>query len=126
MPTALAFNVGEQKYNWDFHTVPQEGLDGRSLHQPRGKVLGGSSSLNAMAYVRGNAEDYERWAKLTGDKSWSYKNILPYYKRCQTHMLGENAYRGGSGPLKVGRASTPASKELNDAFVNAGVEAGTT
>eukprot|EP00929_Paragymnodinium_shiwhaense_P013508 TRINITY_DN121356_c0_g1_i1.p1 TRINITY_DN121356_c0_g1~~TRINITY_DN121356_c0_g1_i1.p1 ORF type:complete len:593 (-),score=159.14 TRINITY_DN121356_c0_g1_i1:413-2191(-) len=124
MPAALTFNLADDKYNWDFWTVPQKNLDGRRLHQPRGKMLGGSSGLNAMAYVRGHALDYERWAKEIGTSDWDYKHILPYYKKAQKHSEGESLYRGGSGPLEVGRRRTEPVRAINDAFVEAGLQAG--
>jgi len=124
MPAALTFNLANDKYNWDFHTVPQKHLDGRQLHQPRGKVLGGSSSLNAMAYVRGHALDYERWAEEIGSSSWSYRHVLPYFKKAQNHSQGSSPYRGAGGPLEVGRRRSDAVRAINDAFVEAGLQAG--
>uniref|UniRef100_A0A7S1L408 Glucose-methanol-choline oxidoreductase N-terminal domain-containing protein n=1 Tax=Alexandrium catenella TaxID=2925 RepID=A0A7S1L408_ALECA len=124
MPAALTFNLADDKYNWDYHTVPQKNLDGRRLHQPRGKVLGGSSSLNAMAYVRGHALDYERWAQEIGSSRWKYQEVLPYFKKAQCHDSGASLYRGGSGPLKVGRRRTEAVRAINEAFVQAGLQAG--
>jgi len=124
MPSALTFNLANDKYNWDFSTVPQKHLNGRQLHQPRGKVLGGSSSLNAMAYVRGHALDYERWAGEIGDSSWDYRHVLPYFKKAQRHDLGGSLYRGGSGPLTVGRRRTNVVAAINGAFVEAGRQAG--
>lgn len=124
MPSALTFNLANAKYNWDYHTVPQKHLDGRRLHQPRGKLLGGSSSLNAMAYVRGHALDYERWAAEIGSPTWDYKHVLPYFRRAQKHAEGATAYRGGDGPLSVGRRRTEVVAAINDAFVQAGLEAG--
>lgn len=124
MPAALTFNLANDKYNWDYHTVPQRHLDGRRLHQPRGKVLGGSSSLNAMAYVRGHALDYERWADESGCESWGYRHVLPYFKKAQSHSSGASAYRGGSGLLLVSRRRTRAVAAINEAFVEAGVQAG--
>lgn len=124
MPAALTFNLANKKYNWDYQTVPQQHLDGRRLHQPRGKVLGGSSSLNAMAYVRGHALDFERWAQEIGDEQWGYKFVLPYFKKAQAHQLGESLYRGATGPLKVSRRRTEVVRPINDAFVEAGVQAG--
>ena len=76
MPTALSIPMNKEKYNWFYHTEPEPGLGGRSLHCPRGKVLGGSSSINGMAYVRGNALDYENWAEM-GARGWSYAEVLP-------------------------------------------------
>ncbi|CAJ1459279.1 unnamed protein product, partial [Effrenium voratum] len=126
MPAALTYNLADAKYNWDFYTVPQKHMDGRRLHQPRGRALGGSSSLNAMAYVRGHALDYERWAQEIGPggEAWSYRHVLPYYKKAQRHSEGESTYRGGSGPLAVTRQRSPAVRAINDAFVAAGEEAG--
>lgn len=124
MPAALTFNLADKKYNWDFHTVPQKGLDMRELHQPRGKVLGGSSALNAMAYVRGHALDYERWAKEIGTDKWDYQHVLPYFKKAQWHDHNASTYRGGDGPLCVGRQRTKLVAPINDAFVEAGHQAG--
>mmetsp|Transcript_52209 Transcript_52209/g.167326 ORF Transcript_52209/g.167326 Transcript_52209/m.167326 type:complete len:591 (+) Transcript_52209:124-1896(+) len=124
MPAALTFNLATDKYNWDFHTVPQRHLDGRCLHQPRGKVLGGSSSLNAMAYVRGHALDYERWAEEAGSPSWTFARVLPYFRKAQRHGLGASAYRGGQGPLRVERRRSQQVRAINDAFVQAGLQAG--
>jgi len=120
MPSALAFNISERRYNWNFHTVAQQGLSSRSLHQPRGKVFGGSSALNAMAYVRGHAEDYERWARELNTDFWSYDNVLPYYKRLQKHQGEESAYRGKEGVYKVCQKASEETRELNTAFVEAG------
>eukprot|EP00300_Choanocystis_sp_HF-7_P012709 c17999_g1_i3.p1 GENE.c17999_g1_i3~~c17999_g1_i3.p1 ORF type:complete len:484 (+),score=86.70 c17999_g1_i3:26-1453(+) len=122
MPSALTYNVKTSKYNWDYWTEPQEHLDGRRLHQPRGKALGGSSSLNAMVYIRGHALDYERWQKVDGVEGWDYAHCLPYFKKAQSHMNGPDAYRGGDGPLEVTRNWY--KNKLNDLFVKAGVEAG--
>lgn len=120
MPAALTYNIGTEKYNWNYLTEPQEHLGNRKLVWPRGKVLGGSSSLNAMCYLRGHALDYERWAEEA--PGWEYKNCLPYFKKAQCHELGENEYRGGSGPLNVTRSNT--KNRLFENFVNAGIETG--
>jgi len=124
MPAALTFNLADRKYNWDYHTVPQRHMDNRVLHQPRGRVLGGSSSLNAMAYVRGHALDFERWAEEAGCDSWRYRRVLPYYKKAQRHDAGASLYRGGDGSLTISRRRTPVVKAINDAFVEAGQQAG--
>lgn len=126
MPSALTFNLATTKYNWDFHTVPQRHLDNRRLHQPRGRGLGGSSTINAMAYVRGHALDFERWAEEIGEggEAWRYRNVLPYFRKAQRHQDGESQYRGGSGPLHVTRKRTPAVAAINEAFVEAGVQVG--
>jgi len=126
MPAAMTFSIAGNKYNWDYHTVPQKGLDGRELHQPRGSVLGGCSSINAMAYVRGNALDYERWADEIGTdgEKWNYRSVLPYFKKAQSHDAGPDTYRGGDGPLSVARKQTPVVEPMTSAFVEAGVQAG--
>ena len=80
MPSALTYNLADDKYNWDFRTVPQKHLEDREIHQPRGRVLGGSSSLNAMVYIRGHALDYDRWDS-EGACGWSYADCLPYFKK---------------------------------------------
>ena len=90
------------RYNWYYHTVPQKNVNNRRMYWPRGRVWGGSSSLNAMVYVRGHAEDYNRWA-VEGAAGWSYEEVLPYFKKAQTHSEGAGEYRGGEGPLHVSR-----------------------
>ena len=117
MPGALTFNLADTKYNWDYHTVPQKGLDMRALHQPRGKVLGGSSALNAMAYVRGHALDYQRWAKEIGSDKWDYQHVLPYFKKAQWHDENASKYRGGDGPLCVSRQKTEMVAPRVDMYV---------
>ncbi|KAF4722905.1 hypothetical protein FOZ62_018612, partial [Perkinsus olseni] len=84
MPAALTFNLANKKYNWDYHTVPQKHMNNRRLHQPRGKMTGGSSGINAMVYVRGHALDFERWALEEGCPGWSYRDVLPYFKKSTT------------------------------------------
>ncbi|CAH1779258.1 unnamed protein product [Owenia fusiformis] len=121
MPAALMYNLCNDNYNWFYHTVPQKNVDNRVMYQPRGRVWGGSSSLNAMVYIRGHALDYDRW-ESEGARGWSYANCLPYFKKSQTHELGENDYRGGSGPLQVSRGKT--GHPLHKAFIEAGVQAG--
>src|SRR5215472_16308936 len=100
MPAALTYNLADDKSNWFYETEPQPHMDGRRMYGPRGRVLGGSSSLNAMVYIRGHALDYDRWA---GNElpDWSYAHVLPYFKRAETSSRGADAYRGGSGPLHV-------------------------
>ncbi|XP_033755070.1 choline dehydrogenase, mitochondrial-like [Pecten maximus] len=121
MPAALKYNLHNDKYNWYYHTEPEPHINNRVIYWPRGRVWGGSSSLNAMVYVRGNAGDYDGWEKA-GAKGWSYADCLPYFKKSQTHELGENDYRGGDGPLNVarGRSNNP----LHQAFIEAGQQAG--
>ena len=125
MPSALTYNLADDKYNWDFYTVPQKYLNNRKIHQPRGRVLGGSSSLNAMVYIRGHALDYERWAHEEGAKGWSYSECLPYFKKAQSHEDGSDDYRGGDGPLEVTNGKTlGGGNELFDVFVRAANEVG--
>ncbi|KAL9955253.1 hypothetical protein ACROYT_G036548 [Oculina patagonica] len=121
MPAALIYNLCDKKYNWYYETEPQEFMDNRRLYQPRGRVWGGSSSLNGMVYVRGHAYDYDRWVK-EGAEGWSYADCLPYFKKSQTHELGPDDYRGGDGPLHVSRGKM--NNPLYQAFIDAGVQAG--
>ena len=107
--------------HWRYESEPEPQLNGRRMWQQRGKVLGGSSSINAMAYVRGHALDYDNWASM-GATGWSYADVLPYFKKCETYEGGADAYRGDEGPMGVqrGRFDSP----LFEAFVQAGLEAG--
>jgi choline dehydrogenase len=122
MPSALSYPMQSTTYNWDYFTVPQRHLNGRRMHTPRGRVLGGSSSINGMAYVRGHALDYERWARDPELAHWSYAHVLPYFRKAETHDRGADAYHGGDGPLhtSTGRCTNP----LYRAFVEAGRQAG--
>jgi choline dehydrogenase len=122
MPAALTYNLMSDRHNWFYRTEPQAHMDGRSLYWPRGRVLGGSSSLNAMVYVRGHAFDYDRWAGEEGAAGWSYAEVLPYFKRAETRSIGGDAYRGDSGPLRVWAAGM--ANPLFAAFIEAGREAG--
>jgi choline dehydrogenase len=108
-------------YNWRYHTEPEPNLDGRSLYWPRGKVLGGSSTINGMIYVRGNRHDYDRWAQL-GLPGWSYDEVLPAFRRSEAHIQRHDAYHNGEGELTVCRAR--GSGVLLDAFEEAGAQAG--
>uniref|UniRef100_A0A8C6WNR3 Choline dehydrogenase n=1 Tax=Neogobius melanostomus TaxID=47308 RepID=A0A8C6WNR3_9GOBI len=121
MPAALTYNLCDDKFNWYYHTEAQVHMDNRVLYWPRGRVWGGSSSLNAMVYIRGHAEDYNRWHR-EGAEGWDYQHCLPYFRKAQGHELGENRYRGGSGPLKVSRGKT--DHPLHKAFIEAGQQAG--
>ncbi|OWJ67625.1 choline dehydrogenase [Inquilinus limosus] len=121
MPAALTYNLGDDTYNWYYETEPQAAMDNRRMYWPRGRVLGGSSSLNAMVYVRGHAYDYDRWA-AEGAAGWSYAEVLPYFRRAETRAKGGDDYRGSDGPLKVSTGSQP--NPLFDAFVQAGQQAG--
>lgn len=106
------------KADWAFYTAPQANLDGRELFWPRGKGLGGSSSINAMIYIRGNRFDYDDW-KMPG---WTFAEVLPYFRKLETHPLGPSEYHGGSGPLWV--ENRKYTNPLSHAFVEAAVEAG--
>ncbi|XP_053576719.1 choline dehydrogenase, mitochondrial [Bombina bombina] len=121
MPAALMYNLCDDKYNWFYHTEPQAHMDNRVMYWPRGRLWGGSSSLNAMVYVRGHAEDYNRWSR-EGATGWDYSHCLPYFKKAQAHELGPNEYRGGNGPLHVSRGKT--NHVLHQMFLQAAQEAG--
>ncbi|XP_048343619.1 choline dehydrogenase, mitochondrial [Sphaerodactylus townsendi] len=121
MPAALTYNLCDERYNWYYHTTPQKHMDNRIMYWPRGRVWGGSSSLNAMVYIRGHAEDYNRWSK-EGAVGWDYEFCLPYFKKAQTHELGADLYRGGNGPLHVSRGKT--NNPLHHAFLDAAQQAG--
>lgn len=121
MPAALTYNLMNDRLNWYYLTEPQRHMDGRKLYWPRGRVLGGSSSLNAMVYIRGHALDYDRWVE-EGAAGWSYADVLPYFKRAETYSAGGDLYRGDSGPLHVTRGTT--ANPLFDAWIRAGEEAG--
>ena len=108
-------------YNWSYHTEPVPDLGGRSLYWPRGKVLGGSSTINGMVYVRGNRHDYDRWAQ-SGLPEWSYDNVLPAFRRSEGHVQRAGDYHGTEGELTVCRAR--GSNPLFDVFVEAGRQAG--
>lgn len=121
MPAALSYPMNMQRYNWFFHTEPEPHLGGRSLHTPRGKVLGGSSSINGLVYVRGNPLDFERWAS-EGASGWAYRDVLPYFKRAERRNGGGDEYRGGEGKLQTryGALDNP----LNEVWLQAGRQAG--
>jgi choline dehydrogenase len=121
MPAALSIPMNMPRYNWFFHTEPEPGLGGRSLHAPRGKVLGGSSSINGLVYVRGNPLDFERWAS-EGASGWAYRDVLPYFKRTERRDGGGDTYRGGAG--KVDTRYGPLDNPLNKVWLEAGQQAG--
>ncbi|HET9108336.1 MAG TPA: choline dehydrogenase [Steroidobacteraceae bacterium] len=121
MPAALSIPMNMPRYNWFFHTEPEPNLGGRSLHTPRGKVLGGSSSINGLVYVRGNPLDFELWAS-EGAQGWAYRDVLPYFKRTERHEGGGDEYRGGEG--KVDTRYGPLDNPLNHVWLEAGRQAG--
>lgn len=122
MPTALSIPMNTNKYAWQFHSDPEPYLDNREMHCPRGKVLGGSSSINGMVYVRGHAEDFEEWV-ASGAEGWGYQACLPYFKRAETWYLGGDTHRGGNGPLGVNNGNEM-KNPLYRTFIEAGKEAG--
>src|SRR5579871_3708105 len=111
----------EKTVNWMYQTEPEPGLNGRQVFQPRGKVLGGSSSINGLLYVRGQHEDYDRW-RQRGNVGWGYDDVLPYFKKAENQARGADQFHGTGGPLPVSdwRHADP----LSEAFVEAAVEAG--
>ncbi|WP_152220975.1 choline dehydrogenase [Pseudomonas sp. SCB32] len=121
MPSAVGIVVGGTRFNWSYTSEPEPGLDNRRIGTPRGRALGGSSSINGMVYIRGHARDYDGWAER-GCEGWSYREVLPYFMRAQNHRDGADAYRGGDGLLHVTPGDT--SPPLCRAFIEAGQQAG--
>jgi len=121
VPLGLALLAKYGQDNWRFNTTPQPGLNGRRGYQPRGKVLGGSSSINAMIYARGQREDYDAWA-AEGNPGWSFEEVLPYFKRAEDNARGANAFHATGGPLHVQDLTSP--NPLTARFVEAGRQAG--
>ncbi|MDO9417187.1 choline dehydrogenase [Pararhizobium sp.] len=121
MPAALAWPMSMDRYNWGYLSEPEPNLNNRRITAPRGKVIGGSSSINGMVYVRGHAEDFNRWEAL-GAQGWAYSDVLPYFKRMEHSHGGQQGWRGTGGPLHVRRGE--ASNPLFKAFVEAGRQAG--
>jgi choline dehydrogenase len=122
MPTALSIPMNMDRFNWGYRTLPEPFLDGRRLDCPRGRVLGGSSSINGMVYVRGHACDFEEWQQQ-GASGWGYADCLPYFRRAETWVRGADRYRGGDGPLAT-CAGNDMQNPLYRAFIEAGREAG--
>ena len=120
-PAGLALLAQTGRANWGFETVPQRGLNGRVGYQPRGKVLGGSSSINAMVYARGHRDDYDHWGAL-GNPGWSFDEVLPYFKRAENNERGADAFHGAGGPLNVMDLRSP--NRFGSVFVDAGRQAG--
>jgi choline dehydrogenase-like flavoprotein len=120
-PAGLALIAKSGQANWAFSTVPQPGLNGRRGYQPCGKVLGGSSSVNAMIYIRGQRDDYDRWA-AEGNPGWGWDDVLPYFKRAEHNERGADELHGGDGPLNVMDLRSP--NRAGDAFVQAALQAG--
>ncbi|MBO9455945.1 choline dehydrogenase [Paracoccus sp. R12_1] len=121
MPGALSYPMNMPRYDWGFSTVPEEHLGGRKLATPRGKVLGGSSSINGMVFVRGNRKDFDFWEE-SGATGWGYADVLPYFKRMESWHGGQSAWRGTDGPLHITRGKR--KNPLFNAFIEAGHQAG--
>ncbi|WP_188744892.1 choline dehydrogenase [Phycicoccus endophyticus] len=122
MPAALPFPIGSRLYDWKYESEPEPHMDGRRVYHARGKVLGGSSSINGMIFQRGNPKDYERWGADPGMETWDYAHCLPYFKRMETCLAGADTWRGGDGPLVLERG--PATNPLFGAFFDAAEQAG--
>jgi choline dehydrogenase-like flavoprotein len=120
-PAGLAMLAKNGQANWRFNTVPQAGLNGRRGYQPRGKVLGGSSSINAMIYTRGHRADYDEWAAL-GNPGWGYEDVLPFFRRAEDNARGADEFHGAGGPLHVADLVSP--NRFAQLFVRAGLQAG--
>ena len=103
MPAALTFPIGNRFYDWRYESEPEPFMNGRRVYHARGKVLGGSSSINGMIFQRGNPLDYERWAADPGMATWDYAHCLPYFKRMETCLAGGDEFRGDDGPLVLER-----------------------
>ena len=121
MPAGFASLGDKTPYNWRYETTPQKHCNDRRMYWPRGKTLGGSSSINAMLYVRGHASDYDHWRQL-GNEGWSYDEVLPYFKKAENNERGADDFHGAGGPLNVANQTDPAA--INTAFINAGKQAG--
>jgi len=122
MPAALSMGIGNRFYDWMYESEPEPQMGGRRVYHARGKVLGGSSSINGMIFQRGNPMDYDRWAATPGCEAWDWAHCLPYFKRMETCIAGTDDWRGGDGPLKLERG--PATSPLFRAFLEAVEEAG--
>jgi choline dehydrogenase len=122
MPAALPIPIGSRFYDWRYESEPEPSMDGRKVSHARGKLLGGSSSINGMIFQRGNPLDYERWAADPGMETWDYLHCLPYFKKMETCLAGADEWRGGDGPLILERG--PAQNPLFTAFFEAAEQAG--
>ena len=120
MPAGIA-RLGTPRFNWQYETAPQPSMKGRRMYWPRGKTLGGSSSINAMVYIRGQAADYERWRQL-GNEGWSYADVLPFFKKAERNERLHDEFHGADGPLNV--AERPYTNPLSHVFLEAAQQAG--
>ena len=121
MPAAARHNFTGGPRNWCFETEPEPHMENRRIFQPRGKVLGGSSSLNGMVFVRGNAKDFDNWA-ANGAEGWTYREVLPFFKKLERYSRGPDAYRGGDGPIRIERLGD--NHPIEQAFLDAAQQAG--
>src|SRR5262245_45511999 len=121
MPAALSIPLNMPRYNWFYETQPEPNLNGRRLHVPRGKVLGGSSSINGLVYIRGNPLDFETWQAM-GASGWGWADVLPYFIQAETRAEGGDAYRGAAGPLRTTYGSS--KNQLYRTWIEAGKQAG--
>jgi len=121
MPSALSIPLNMPKYNWGYQSEPEPNLNGRRINCPRGKVLGGSSSINGLVYIRGNALDFERW-EAEGASGWGYRHVLPYFRKAECRAEGGDAYRGSDGPLHTSYG--PLTNPLYRCFIDAAQQAG--
>ena len=122
IPVGYLYCIGNPRTDWCYHTEPDPGLNGRSILYARGRVLGGGSSINAMLYMRGQARDYDEWARVTGDESWSWKHIFPLFRKHEDHWRGADEFHGAGGEWRVEQQRL--SWEILDAFRDAAVEVG--
>ena len=122
IPVGYLYCIGNPRTDWMFETQAEPGLNGRSILYARGRVLGGSSSINAMLYLRGQARDYDEWARLTGDDGWAWRNVLPVFKKSEDHWRGAAELHGAGGEWRVEQQRL--SWEILDAFRDAALEAG--
>lgn len=121
VPIGYGKTMFHKVYNWGFQTEPEAELNGRNIYWPRGRTLGGSSSINGLVFIRGQLSDYDRWAQL-GNRGWSSADVLPYFVKSENNQRGPNSHHGGSGPLRI--SNMGARHELMDAFIAAGAELG--
>lgn len=121
IPIGYAKLFANPRYNWMYETEPEPELNGRKIYQPRGKVLGGTSSINGLVYIRGQSQDYDHWAQM-GNTGWSFADVLPLFKRSEDQENGASEFHGSGGPLAVSNQTEP--HELCEAFIRAGMERG--
>lgn len=123
MPAALTYPIGSRFYDWKYESEPEPHMNGRKVYHARGKVLGGSSSINGMIFQRGNPMDFDRWStEFDGMEAWDYAHCLPYFKRMENRLVGGDEFRGDEGPLQL--ETGPADNPLFDAWLEAGPQAG--